>query len=229
MPQQARPRRSSPARARSPAPRRCAARSCARVASGPVPPCPPLHRARAPSCLLVLHPLLDESVGVEPGEVAPQLAHELRRLLGRKVPEQDHLAVVDRHDLDPIEPARIGQKRWFEPLARDDQLKRAVGPHAAPRIDRAASSGLRSLSNTRPPNSIAGNERTPASTARWVACVNASAVDRSASPFSSAAGCISQAAPAIRRVSCAPRSRPAANAWRNAASENATPRPVRLA
>ena len=47
--------------------------------------------------------------------------------------------------------------------------------------------------------------------------------------LSTAAGCISQAAAAIRTLSGSARSRPPAKAWRNAASENATARPIDFA
>ena len=49
---------------------------------------------------------------------------------------------------------------------------------------------------------------------------------RVAQPVSSAVGCISQAAPAITTASSPASARPPANAWRNAASENATTRPI---
>ena len=51
-------------------------------------------------------------------------------------------------------------------------------------------------------------------------------IEPSRAPFSTATGCISQAAAASITVSGSPRSRPPANAWRNAASENATARPI---
>ena len=52
---------------------------------------------------------------------------------------------------------------------------------------------------------------------------------RSSAPLTTAAGCISAAAAAIRTVSRSARSRPAAKACRNAAIENATTRPACLA
>ena len=90
--------------------------------------------------------------------------------------------------------------------------------------------GRASPSNTRAPIWIAGSERTPAAArAGSTPRSSASATERSSIPLSTAVGCISHAAAAISTVSRSPRSRPPANAWRNAASENATARPTRFA
>ncbi len=73
---------------------------------------------------------------------------------------------------------------------------------------------------------MAGTSSTPAATAPAVASSSRRFVEPSSAPLISATGCISHAAAAISTLSRTPRSRPAANAWRNAASENATPRPI---
>ena len=72
----------------------------------------------------------------------------------------------------------------------------------------------------------AGTSSTPAAAASAVRPPAASAVAPSSTPLISAAGCSSHAAPASSTLSRSPRSRPPAYAWRNAASENATTRPI---
>ena len=62
-----------------------------------------------------------------------------------------------------------------------------------------------------------------------VAAASASRTDFISSAFFSARGCISHAAPSITMLSTLSSGRPAANACRNAASENATARPICLA
>ena len=154
----------------------------------------------------------------------------LRGLLGVHVPVQHDLAVVDRDDLDPIGALGVGQERRLAPLARDDQLVGAVGLHWSACSSAAVASGTAFGPDEdaipdldRRQRRHAGLSRAPGRVAPGrLVCLSGSI------PLRSAVGCISQAAPAIRIVSSSPRSRPPANAWRKAASENATPRPMLL-
>src|SRR4051812_18046707 len=156
---------------------------------------------------LVPAPLTQEVAGLQLREVGAQRAGQLAGVARDRVPEQHDLAAADLDDLDML-------------AAAHEQLVGAVGLHA----------GIaRSPSSRRPPVQIAGTDVTPSSLARSALASSASRVPRSSAPLSSAAGCISHAAAAISTLSRADRSRPAANAWRNAASENATPRPICLA
>ena len=151
------------------------------------------------------------------------------RGLGRQVPEQHHLAGVDLHHLQVVHPRRAGQQGLHAAARAVDQLVGAVGPHPAAPQRRRLLGGLRALEHLPSPTSTAGSSVTPA---RWALAVARGQRVRAPSAArrarSTAAGCISHAAAAITTLSGSDRSRPAANAWRNAASENATPRPICL-
>src|SRR5581483_10819940 len=164
-------------------------------------------------------PAVDELRGIQPDQIGAQGAEDAYRVLGGKVPEQDHLAVVDRDDLDPVLTAAVGQKRGLDPPPRHGQLIRPVRfQRAVPRAS-AASSIPASPSYTSLPICTAGSILIPASRPRAHARSSAAATDPMSSARSTAVGCISQAAAAISTVSRSPRSRPPANAWRKAASE----------
>src|SRR6185312_7364858 len=167
----------------------------------------------------------DELVGIEVDDVLAQQLEQLRRVLGRQVPIENHLAVVDRHDLDPVEPAPVGHERGLEPAARDDQLVGAVGPHCSASCSASAAAASSIECRTSSPTAIAGSARTPAAAARARARSSPSVTERRPMPLSTAVGCISQAAAAISTVLSSPSSRPPANSWRKQASENATARP----
>src|SRR5438477_3955612 len=77
-----------------------------------------------------------------------------------------------------------------------------------------------------PPTTIAGTTDTPSSRARAPAASRASETPRLSTLARTARGCSSHAAAAISTLSMSPRERPARNACRIAASENATARPV---
>src|SRR5262249_34087361 len=71
----------------------------------------------------------DELVGVEVDEVVAQQLEQLGGLLGGEVPVQDHLAVVDRDDLDPVQAPAVGHERRLQSAARPEQLKPPVCLH----------------------------------------------------------------------------------------------------
>ena len=79
------------------------------------------------------------------------------------------------------------------------------------------------------PTRTAGTSLTPSAAAAAVAASSCSPTERSAAPFRTAEGCISQAAAAISTLSVSSSGRPPANAWRNAACANATTFPIDFA
>src|SRR5215210_1313868 len=149
-------------------------------------------------------PLGEELLGLELRQVGAQRAREAARLRGQRVPEERDLAGGDLDDLDVVDAPGAGEQRGGAALAAHDQLVLAVGLHR----DRspAAASSSRSPWNTRPPATTAGTSHTPAAAACAVASSTRSAIDRSAAPFVTAAGCISHAAAAISTISSSQRS-----------------------
>src|SRR5215207_5348186 len=169
-------------------------------------------------------PLDEELVGLELGEVGAQRAGQAAGLCRLRVPEQGDLPRGDLDHLDEVGLPGPAQERGPAPGPAHEQLVLPVRLHA---VAPAAFSSARSPWKTSPRGvTIAGTSSTPAAA---VASSRRRFVEPSSAPLISATGCISQAAAAISTLSRTPRSRPAANAWRNAASENATPRPICLA
>src|SRR3954452_20454940 len=161
-------------------------------------------------------PLGEERAGLHLREIRAQGAGQAAGLRRPGVPEERDLARGDLDHLDLVEPLAPRQQRGPASALADVELVLAVGLH-------------RSCTTRPSANTTAGTSSTPASAASAVARSSRSPIEPSAALLATATGCISQAAAAIRTLSGSDRSRPPANAWRKAASEKATARPICLA